>query len=444
MKLNLHSLLTRGSSGGLGHFVQMQINEALADGAEVILTKEEIVERVPTNWRDASFLYIPFARKAGTSYALKGPDLTIDRNSSATEIDRAGLLDEVGNNVPRIEFDGGVPNGHLIEPQGTNSSIFSNDFTEHPWGTASSNGGFLPILQPNNAIGIDGEYSATTVTFEIPDTSNARSTLRQGFTGLGNVDQNFNAYIKAHRPEDVGKTLVWRGSSNAYQEIILEEEYKLYTNSVLAADAEGFALELELRERFSEFGVVKIDITQFQWESGLTPTSRIPTNGAAATRLAEYPTALNAQNYIPESEGAFVFKLYVDKVSSAFQYIGRLGENDDVNNEVWVGIQNNRLVIRIGTPDTSGIFYEQTPYKTIAESVNVIAFTYGDGNAFAVSANGVQVNYNNPITFIPSGFNRIEVGQVRSIVEKPGKIELVAVYNRRFSISELNNLTQLP
>lgn len=105
--------------------INTRIAEASTDGAEIILTPEEILRQLPAFelLDDASFLYIPFARKAGKSYSLIGPDLTIDRNDAspvATEQNRNGLLAVVGANVPRIEFDANGPKGHLIEGQGTN------------------------------------------------------------------------------------------------------------------------------------------------------------------------------------------------------------------------------------------------------------------------------------------------------------------------------------
>lgn len=94
--------------------------KVLADGGEIILTEEEVRSFLSPNWKRASFLYIPFARKAGKSYSLIGEDLTVDRNSAATETNRQLLLEQVSANVPRIEFDANGPKGHLIEGQGTN------------------------------------------------------------------------------------------------------------------------------------------------------------------------------------------------------------------------------------------------------------------------------------------------------------------------------------
>lgn len=108
-------------------FVNAAIASALEDGATVLLTVDEIVDQLPSNYAEASFLYIPFARKAGVSYALKGPNLIIDRNSNATEVNRSLLLAQAGLNVPRIEFF-----------QDENLEPWSEDFTQWTLGAGAS------------------------------------------------------------------------------------------------------------------------------------------------------------------------------------------------------------------------------------------------------------------------------------------------------------------
>lgn len=114
-------------------FVNAAIASALEDGATVLLTVDEIVDQLPSNYAEASFLYIPFARKAGVSYALKGPNLVIDRNSNATEVARNLLLAQAGLNVPRIEFF----KDENLEP-------WSNTFTE--WSLGAGTNSSLPVI----------------------------------------------------------------------------------------------------------------------------------------------------------------------------------------------------------------------------------------------------------------------------------------------------------
>jgi hypothetical protein len=74
---------------------------------------------------DASLIITPNAYKAGKLYAIKptsgAGDLDVVRATSATRVNSAGLIEVVGNNVPRLDYPplGGCPS-ILVEPQRTN------------------------------------------------------------------------------------------------------------------------------------------------------------------------------------------------------------------------------------------------------------------------------------------------------------------------------------
>jgi hypothetical protein len=77
-------------------------------------------------FEDASLIVTPNAVKAGKLYAIKptsgAGDLDVVRATSATRVNSAGLIEVVGNNVPRLDYPplGGCPS-ILVEPQRTNS-----------------------------------------------------------------------------------------------------------------------------------------------------------------------------------------------------------------------------------------------------------------------------------------------------------------------------------
>ena len=78
---------------------------------------------------DASLIITPNAYKESKLYALKpqsgNGDLTWTRNSGATRVNSAGLIENVLANVPRLDYSlGGCPN-ILLEPQRTNRLLNS-------------------------------------------------------------------------------------------------------------------------------------------------------------------------------------------------------------------------------------------------------------------------------------------------------------------------------
>ena len=84
-----------------------------------------------------SLALIPSAYKVGKVASVlpesgKG-DFTFTRGSEATRINASGLIEAVGDDVPRIDHsDGGCPI-LLLEPQRTNLIQYSEDFSDASW-----------------------------------------------------------------------------------------------------------------------------------------------------------------------------------------------------------------------------------------------------------------------------------------------------------------------
>ena len=79
-----------------------------------------------------SLLTIPSGYKATKLYSqipTNGTgDFTVARNSIATRVNKSGIIETMGVNVPRLDYsDGGCP-VLLTEPQSTNLIQYSEDF----------------------------------------------------------------------------------------------------------------------------------------------------------------------------------------------------------------------------------------------------------------------------------------------------------------------------
>ncbi len=94
-----------------------------------------------------SLAMIPSGFKAGKLYSVLPEsgvgDFTFARASAATRVNEDGLIETMGNNVPRLDYtDGGCPN-FLLEPQSTNLITYSEDFSDSSWdvfrGSVTSN-----------------------------------------------------------------------------------------------------------------------------------------------------------------------------------------------------------------------------------------------------------------------------------------------------------------
>ena len=104
--------------------------------------------------------------KAGTAYGVLPNDSSADfdefaRSTQATRTNKDGLLEIMGNNVPRIDYSDGVCPSLLLEPQRTNECRGSENVMV--W---STNRGVSVNRDSNQIISPDGSKSADLVTTE--------------------------------------------------------------------------------------------------------------------------------------------------------------------------------------------------------------------------------------------------------------------------------------
>ena len=106
-----------------------------------------------------SLAMIPQAYKSGKVYSQLpvsgGGDFDFTRAGSATRVDKDGFIEEVGANVPRLDYsDGGCPS-LLLEPTRSNLLSYSEDFSDAWWEKTTT------TVISNNAISPNGTLNAT-------------------------------------------------------------------------------------------------------------------------------------------------------------------------------------------------------------------------------------------------------------------------------------------
>jgi len=136
---------------------------------------------------------IPSGYKAGKLYSVLPSDgtgdFTVARNSVATRVNQSGLIEEVGVNVPRLDYSAGGCPVLLTEIQSQNKITYSEDFSNSVWDNSSQ------VTRTANAtISPDGTLNAFNIK---PTNVNSNHTLRAqnlgGFTSGSVVNASFFA-----------------------------------------------------------------------------------------------------------------------------------------------------------------------------------------------------------------------------------------------------------
>ena len=188
---------------------------------------------------------IPSGYKSGTVYSIlpndASGDFDFDRASVGTRVRKDGLIEEVTNDVPRLDwYDSGCPS-LLLEPQRTNDTTYSEDFTQ----TSYWNNVIDVVATKDEAVAPDGTLTANKIqansgtNFKI--LRKGAFTIPSGVTISMFVKRGNHDYIIFKAQGDYSfnlSTLTWGGSySNVGYEDYGNGWVRLYattTSSVLS------------------------------------------------------------------------------------------------------------------------------------------------------------------------------------------------------------------
>ena len=375
-----------------------------------------------------SIAMIPSGYKAEKIYSVLPTDgdgdFTFDRNSTATRVNKNGLIEQVATDVPRLDYSNGSCPNLLLEPSSVNLITKSNEVT-------SVSGA---IINLNAAISPDGTLNAFKIKFT------GGSSNSGGLFSLQSQTSNFAADT-LYTLSFYAKNLVGNGQVTARIDtdlgIVKQESFtatsnwQRYTVS-FTTDAGSTKFSSNCRfKNFQENGEVLFYGVQL--EKGIA-TSLIPTTTQPASRSAEtfsndfssQPTVANTNTvvlkFIPMGFSTDFFKL--------------LKFSDGINELRLEGFSTNNYDV-YGTGLTSSGMIDGA-LQLDSGSINIISFSYNP-TSLRFSHNGSTIN-----TITPTG-NLPTITQVLHSVgsASPIKILDLRVYNEFKTQTEINTLTTI-
>ena len=365
---------------------------------------------------------------------------TFTRASNATVVNKAGLIETVGNGIPRIDFLGNTQGALLLEPQRSNIITNSN----------SSNLNFTldnVSMTYNSITSPDGENNGILLKQIGSNASN--SAYNFGLT-TANGDYTYSIFLKAKDSTKFrfyssnGTTLTQDFNPQEMTEGVLSGNLNLkfesygndwfrvsFTRTLSSAPYHRFSIYPDRNN--TQKGVY---IFGLQIESNASyPTSYIPTQGSAVTRLADSCSQTVPSGIIGQTEGTLYTEINITKLLGATtRSIVRLGSAVDLVDFSFLGTLNNsiRAVIR-----TSANTRFQAVFEIQSVGVYKLAIGY-KSNDSVFYVNGVQINNTINTSFtIPS----IEDITYDYSTELNDSVNQTKLYNTRLSNSELQVLT---
>ena len=303
---------------------------------------------------------------------------TTTRDSIATRVNKEGLIEVVGNDVPRIDYTDSADGVLLLEPSKANLITYSQDFSQ--WTKQSGGTGSVPIITSNDTISPDGTQNADKVVFDkgTSYTTADLSILSTSFTSQSNTA---SIYIKADSPQRI----VIRNSSTWVGYDIGTEWTRIEKTDT------GGSLQIGLRDGYG-IADVPSTATVYLWgaqvEQGSYPTSYIPTSGSTVQRAADTATGAGNSEVFNDSQGVLYLNIAALVNSDTPRAISI--SDGTLANRVYIYYSTNNNIeaaIKVSGTDQAAF----TANLTDSTLFNKIAIKYKE-NDFAIWVNGIEVD----------------------------------------------------
>lgn len=367
-----------------------------------------------------SLAMIPSGRKAGKVYSVLPTDGTGDfdfsRATTATRINKDGLIETVGSNIPRLNYPliDGVVSGCpslLLEPSRTN--LIPSNVSD--WVVFQSN-----VTQSNQSP--DGYNNAIKIT------SNAVVNSGVYFSGLS-VSGNTEIFTIWLKGENGGEILEIGDATNRTT-VTLTNEWVRYEAKAISAST------FKILYNQTTNPIVQ---TWYAWGPQLEDnvsyaTSYIPTQGSSVTRVAESCNGAGDANTFNDNEGVLFAEISALANDGTFRFIS-LSD----------GTSSNRLSLFFSTSNTlnaGGLGITSIGGVSGIENNNKVAFKYKSGD-YALWVNGIEVGTSTVTTGNHANLNRLNFDFGQGSDDFYGNVKQIQYFNTALTDQELQQLTTL-
>ena len=367
-------------------------------------------------------------KKDDTRFFNKEFDFT--RNTTATFVDKDGLIKESATNTPRIDFTDDATGHLLLEPQRTNNLLRSEEFDNASWTKFSGGTGIVPVVTANYTTSPDGSNNADRVVFD-KGSGTGGSDLSQMRQIVSDVGQGVSSvYIKSNTSDSYTMGIDPVGNATL---ITITPEWQRFTYSETTNDRLTIGLRASQTSNYAD-----VSIWGAQMEAGSYATSYIPTYGSATTRNGEVCNNSGSVQDFNSEEGV----LYAEIAALANDNIGRkITLNNGSNSQVVVlEYTSTSNQIRVFVSNGSLQFNEFITISDLTE-FNKIAIKYKENN-FSLYVNGIEVATDTSGTTFPIGtLTNVNFDDGSGNADFYGKTKNLKVFKRAMSDGELYLLT---
>ena len=246
------------------------------------------------------------------------------RASKATVINKDGLIETVGSGQPRIDYKDDSKGALLLEPARTNYLLQSNQF-DTTWSATN-------LTVTSGQTGVGGSVDAWKLNL-----TDVNSRVQYNISTSG--QKSFSIYAKAGTLDFIRLFAAGGDNPSVFFNLsngtVSSQDVEVNSANIKNIGNGWYRCEMVYNETISSVRIYPAiadgDISQTsgdiyiqyaQLEEGSYPTSYIPTQGSAVTRLAESCSQTAPDSVIGQTEGTVYAEVNVASIESIGTYSG--------------------------------------------------------------------------------------------------------------------------
>ena len=377
-----------------------------------------------------------------------------ERDTNATVVNKSGLIETVGNNIPRIDFQGNNKGALLLEPERTNEINYSEDFSNSDWTKVNV------TITSNNSTSPDGSLNADLIVSNNADSYLSNSLVVsdpsvfsvfvkyvdqqfiQLYSGLSaNYYANFDiknnilgtkgAFTSEAKIENYGNG--WYRLSAVFSQVTPTGGSSVRLGFAKTIDSVWGSLNTSSGSSVLLWGC--------QLEEASYPTSYIPTQGGTVTRAADVCEQTTPDGVIGQTEGTIFLdsKMALKSISNYQLFSINNGGSSDRIRIITATDNRLRFIYQLDGGNFTYSFYNPTDYSDLTSLK--IAFTYKSGD-IKIYINGVLVDSSTDTFTIAEKLTDIDIASSAGGFNQMSFSE-VKIYDQALTDQELQALTQV-
>ena len=402
----------------------------------------------------ASLIVTPNGYKEGKLYSVipsdGSGDMSVTRATTATRVNSAGLVESIGNNVPRLDYSNGTCPSLLVEPQRTNLLTYSSSFDNADWNKTNCS------ITANNTTAPDGTTTADKLILANGQSgSSSDGTGIRQFVDIASGSYTYSIYAKAaefttirFRENQVTGAFLTIDLTNG---AITNGDVGQYINPTATLVSNGWyritfqtptltaLYKYSVRVSETGNGTSGIFIWGYQVELGSYATSYIPTTSASVTRNADVISKTGISSLIGQTEGTIFGELQVipQKTDSMLCLIATLSAGTYAN-FFYIRATNGIPAVSVRKNDTTYVAINGT--TALSEGFHKFAFAYKQ-NDFVLYVDGTQIG-SDTSGEVPL-CDEVYLGQYVDGFDREASKKSFALWKTRLTNTQLAQLTTI-